>query len=130
MNILVCFDGSDVSYDALSMATKRAGQLGAKLYIATSMMTDRDRKKEDFEKVEKRLNKAKLAVVKEDIACETILSTNKLTPGEDLVRIAEEIGIDEVYIGVQKQSRVGKLMFGSTAQYVILKAPCPVVTVK
>ncbi len=130
MNILVCFDGSDISYDALNYATKRAGQLGAKLYLATSLMTDRDRKKEDFEKVEKRLNKAKLAVIKEDIPCETILSTNKLTPGEDLIRIAKEIGIDEIYIGVQKQSRVGKLVFGSTVQYVILNAPCPVVTVK
>ncbi len=130
MNILVCFDGSDVSYDALRLATKRAGQLGAKIYLATSMLSDKDRKKEDFEKVEKRLNKAKMAVIKEDISCEAILSTNLLTAGEDLVRIAEEKDIDEIYIGVQKQSKVGKLMFGSTAQYVILKAPCPVVSVK
>ena len=71
-----------------------------------------------------------MAVIKEDISCEAILSTNLLTAGEDLVRIAEEKDIDEIYIGVQKQSKVGKLMFGSTAQYVILKAPCPVVSVK
>ncbi len=130
MNILVCFDGSEVSYDALGLATKRAGQLGAKIYLATSMVSEKDRKKVDFEKVEKRLNKAKVAVVKEAISCEAILSTNLLTAGEDLVRIAEENAIDEIYIGVQKQSRVGKLVFGSTAQYIILKAPCPVVTVK
>ena len=49
------------------------------------------------------------------------------TPGE---RLANENGIDEVIIGVHRRSKVGKLVFGSTAQYVILNAPCPVVAVK
>ncbi len=38
--------------------------------------------------------------------------------------------IDLIFIGVKKRSKVGKLVFGSTAQYVILEAPCPVVSVK
>ncbi len=53
-----------------------------------------------------------------------------LEAGEDLVRLAREEEIDEIYIGVKKRSKVGKFIFGSTAQYVILEAPCPVVTVK
>ena len=38
--------------------------------------------------------------------------------------------VEEIIIGVRRRSKVGKLLFGSTAQYVILNAPCPVVSVK
>ena len=130
MNIMVCFDGSDVAYYALRQAKKRASQLGAKIYLVRSMAGGRDMKMEDFEKTEKLLNKAKKSVVGGDIPCETLLSVKQLSAGENLVRIAEEKVIDEIYIGVRKRSKVGKLMFGSTAQYVILNAPCPVVSVK
>ena len=53
-----------------------------------------------------------------------------LTSGEQLVKFAEEQEIDQIFLGIIKTSKVGKLLFGSTAQYVILHAPCPVVTVK
>ena len=53
-----------------------------------------------------------------------------LEPGEELVQFAVSNRIDEVIIGIRKRSKVGKLLLGSTAQYVILNAPCPVVTTK
>jgi nucleotide-binding universal stress UspA family protein len=53
-----------------------------------------------------------------------------ISPGEDLVRYAIEQKIDEIILAVQRKSKVGKMIFGSTAQHVILNAPCPVVTVK
>jgi nucleotide-binding universal stress UspA family protein len=47
-----------------------------------------------------------------------------------MVRIADEKKADEIIIGIQRKSKVGKLLFGSTAQYIIMNAPCPVVTVR
>ncbi|MGD9122547.1 MAG: universal stress protein, partial [Desulfobacterales bacterium] len=52
------------------------------------------------------------------------------SPGEDLVQFAKDNRIDMIFIGIKKTSKVGKLVFGSTAQYVLLKAPCPVVAVR
>ena len=51
-------------------------------------------------------------------------------PGEDIVSFANESRADLIVIGVKKRSKVGKLMFGSTAHYIILEADCPVLAVK
>jgi len=61
---------------------------------------------------------------------ETHLLVSSRSPGEELVRTAELRKIDEIIIGARKRSKVGKLLLGSTAQHVVLNAPCPVVTVK
>jgi nucleotide-binding universal stress UspA family protein len=61
---------------------------------------------------------------------EVQLLLTDLTTGEQLVKFAEDQEIDQIFLGIEKKSKVGKLLFGSTAQYIILHAPCPVVTVK
>jgi nucleotide-binding universal stress UspA family protein len=53
-----------------------------------------------------------------------------MSPGEDVVQFATDNEIDEIVIGVRRRSKVGKLLFGSNAQYIILQAECPVVAVK
>jgi nucleotide-binding universal stress UspA family protein len=62
--------------------------------------------------------------------CRTHLLIRGLAPGEDILEFAKESKVDEIIVGVKRRSKVGKLLMGSTAQYVILQAPCPVVTVK
>jgi len=47
-----------------------------------------------------------------------------------LVEFAHNYKVDVIVIGIKKTSRVEKMLFGSTAQKVILDAPCPVLTVK
>jgi len=39
-------------------------------------------------------------------------------------------GQNEIIVGVRMRSQVGKLLMGSTAQHVIINAPCPGVTSK
>jgi len=63
------------------------------------------------------------------IECDPELSVRGFEPGEDIVHYAEENEVDEIIVGVKRRSKVGKLVFGSNAQYVILEALCPVFTV-
>ena len=64
------------------------------------------------------------------VACKTHLLIRGMAPGEDLIEFAKEAEVDEIIVGVKRRSKVGKLLMGSTAQYVILQAACPVVSVK
>ena len=130
MNLMVCYDGSGAAKAALEVAKRRAKKFDAKIFLVTAMVSGPQVPRDDFVKREKELEKVKRQLSKADIACETTLSVKGLEPGEDLVIFARENDIDEIIIGIKKLSKVGKFIFGSTAQYVILEAPCPVLTVK
>ncbi len=130
MKMMVCYDGSNVAKAALDLAKKHAKAVNAKIYLLTSMESGHQVTLREFENAGKDLKDAKITVRKDDILCEAHLSERGLEPGEDLVKYAEEHQIDQIFIGVRRRSKVGKLIFGSTAQYVILNALCPVVTVK
>lgn len=51
-------------------------------------------------------------------------------PAHELLALAEEIDAEQIVIGVRTRSSVGKFLMGSTAQTVIIDAPCPVLAVK
>jgi nucleotide-binding universal stress UspA family protein len=130
MKIVVGYDGSGAAKNALDLAKKHARAFGAKVYIMTSMVKGTERHLEDIGKAERDLDGIKAFFEKEKVPCEVHLLIRGLSPGEDLVQFAKEHKIDEIIVGIEKKSKIGKFVFGSNAQYVILEAPCPVVTVK
>jgi nucleotide-binding universal stress UspA family protein len=85
---------------------------------------------EQIAAVDKSLNEAGRFMKEKGVECETHQLARGMTPGEDLVRFAAENEIDLIFVGVRKKSRTQKIILGSTAQFIILKAPCPVTTVK
>ena len=130
MKILVGYDGSNVAKEAVAMAEKHAVVFKGEVLLVHSMVGGPEVPRKDFEKAEYNLEYEKNLLRNKKIACKSVLSVRGLEAGEDLVKLADENKIDEIVIGVRRRSNVGKLLFGSTAQYVILNAPCPVVAVK
>ena len=130
MKILVGYDGSNSAKDALKLAKDHAMALDAKVDVVTSMEGAQNNQYDDVRQAELGLEFAKALLEEDNVDCETHLLIRGLTPGEDLVQFAEENQINEIFIGVRRRSKVGKLLMGSTAQHVILNAPCPVVSIK
>ena len=130
MKILVGFDGTNMAKEAVALAEEHAHVFGATVTLAYSMVGGPDVPRRDFEIAENSLEHEKSVLIDKNIPCETVMSVRGLEAGEDLVQIADERQVDEIIIGVRRKSKVGKIIFGSTAQYVVLNASCPVVTVK
>lgn len=130
MKIMVGYDGSFVAQDALSLAMKHAKVFGAHIDVVTSMIKGTEHQMEDIQKAEQDLKEIKEMLQRENIPCETHLLIRGLEPGEDLVQFARENDVDEIFVGVKKRSKVEKILLGSSARYVILNAPCPVMSVK
>ena len=130
MKILVGYDGTNAAKEAIALAEQHARVFGATIILVYSMVGGPEVPRKDFETAENSLEQEKNVLIDKKISCDAIMSVQGLEAGEDLVRLADERKADEIIIGVRRRSRVGKLIFGSTAQYVILNATCPVVTVK
>ena len=129
MKIVVAYDENTSFSNVLDTALKRAKQSDAYIYLVRTCPSDM--KEQKIRELEYRLNEVRQEVFKrEGIKSESHILIRGLAPGEDLVQFAREKDADEVVIGIKKRSKVGKLVFGSTAQYVILEAHCPVLSVK
>jgi nucleotide-binding universal stress UspA family protein len=130
MKLLVGYDGSKESEAALQMAQKHANIFGAEIHVITSLRQSSTLDKVDIDRAESELEYTRTPLNIDGIPCETHLCVNYLTAGEDLVKFADENQIDQIYIGIKKRSKVGKFVLGSTAQFVIMHASCPVLAVK
>ncbi|MEW5909194.1 MAG: universal stress protein [Thermodesulfobacteriota bacterium] len=130
MKIMVGLDETTVSQKILDVAKMHAKAFGADVELVISMETGDEEDQERIKRAEEDLEKKKKVLESQKIRCNTHLLIRGLTPGEDLVQFAKEKDVEEVIVGVRRKSKVGKLVFGSTAQYVILHAHCPVVSVK
>jgi nucleotide-binding universal stress UspA family protein len=130
MRILVCYNESDAARKALFLARDHAEVFKAKVFIMTSMEGGDKETTREIRRVEENLEKAKKFMEERDLDCEIHQVVHGQSPGEDIVWYAGDNNIDLIFVGIQKKSKAQKILLGSNAQYVILKAPCPVTTVK
>ena len=130
MKFMICYDGSEAAKSALRLAQKNAKGLDVTLEVVNTITRELPLKHSQIQKKEDNLKREVTDLLGgDDVAYETAVLVTSLTPGEQLIQFAQDENVAQIYIGIIKKSKVDKLIFGSTAQYVILHAPCPVVTV-
>ena len=130
MKILVGYDGSNAAKDALKLAIRQATAFKAKVLIVTSRSSGELEEVDALKEDEKKLEWAKGLFDDAGVENDTHLLIRGMSPGEDIVAFAKEQEVDSIIIGVKRRSKVGKVLFGSNAQFIILNASCPVTTIK
>jgi len=129
MIFLVGYNGSTEAKSALSLARDHAANSGAKVVVVASTGGGSRETPEDIKEATENLFFAENFLKEKEIVCECHQLARGVLPGEDLVRYAEDNNVDQIYVGIELKSRTQKFLIRSNAQYIILKAPCPVVTV-
>ena len=130
MKILVGYRGTKIGKELLELAVEHASAFAGEIFLITSLPGGGKTSSKQVIEAEKNLKNAEQFLDKHSIKNETHLLVRGKNPGEDIVAFAKENNCYEIIIGVKSRSKVGKILFGSTAQFVILKASCPVVSVK
>ena len=130
MKVLVGYNESSEAVAAVELAAEYTKTFGGEVILMTSTEGGGRESVDDINEAQSRLNKAQADMEKNEIPCEVVQTARGISPGEDIVRFAGENNVDLIVVGIEKKSRTRKLLLGSTAQYVILQAPCPVLTVK
>ncbi len=131
MMFMVCYDGSSQSKIAMQVAKKYALGFKAKILATTAIEGDPKEQLAKLEEAERIIKEAQKYFDDGGVECDTkLLPANTMSVGENLVFLAQEKQIEKIIMGTSRKSKVGKFVFGSTTQHVILTAPCPVITVK
>lgn len=131
MRIMVYCRNVKKSSKALDIAVKHAKAFDASVDLVTAFEDRTDLPDEVVEKATNDLKKiASEMFTNEGIRCVSQVIITTLSIGEAMVQYAEKNGMDEIIITLKKRSKVGKLFFGSNTQYILLEAPCRVITTK
>ncbi|MBF0200204.1 MAG: universal stress protein [Desulfamplus sp.] len=130
MNIMVGYNGGEVGERVLILARDYALLTKSFLHIVTSLEGGANEKPSDIQQAESYLEFAANLMEPSGVKFITKQSVRGLSPGEDILLYAKENDIGHIFLGIKKKSRAQKMLLGSTARYVILKALCPVTTIR
>jgi nucleotide-binding universal stress UspA family protein len=130
MRIVVGYLQTPEGEAALSRGIEEARLRDAELVVVHSMRggtrdeaAESVRYREELERVEQRL-------AAEGITHQVRELVLGHSPSEDLLQFCSDEGADLIVIGIRRRSPVGKLVLGSNAQDILLRADCPVLAVK
>lgn len=129
MKLLMYYDGTDHTRDALQTVRELAKAFNAKVHVLSSLSGWTHLDVKIIDEMESGLDYIKGVLESECIQCETHLLVRGNNPGEDIVDIAHKYKVDEIIIGTDRNSKIEKFIPGWDINHVIDRAKCPVLIV-
>jgi len=139
--VLVPIDFSDYSKDALNYSINFIKCFKAELYLvyviepviyppdfSATQITIPPTDLEVMKNAEENLSQLMKNEIPKDIKATKIIKTGK--PFFEIIETAKDENIDLIIIASHGHSGIEKILFGSTAEKVIKKAPCPVLSLR
>lgn len=127
--LMACYDASEAAEEALRLAQRYAEKWRAAIDVVAAVKTEDPMdpgKARDLETELTRKIKERFAGT--EIPFSSHVLVQRFAVGEQLVMFCENRDYEFIFIGISKRSKTGKLLYGSTAQYIILNAPFPVIS--
>ncbi len=129
-NLMVCYQDTDVAKATLKLSQKYAKEWHVAIDVVSTFKREEPLAIPEVKRMEDEFQfQIKEQFINSDIPYHAHLLVDIYSSGEQLVKFSEGKDYEFIFIGISKRSKVGKLLFGSTAQYIILNAPFPVITV-
>lgn len=129
MKIMVCYDETKDTR-LLDVAKQHAKAFDANVYVAHVMVGSDVGQLDNLDEAKRNIESAQTYLQDDNIHTDTKLIFADQSAGDSLLDYAKENEIDAIIISTRKKSKLGKLIFGSTVQQVILEADCPVIVAK
>jgi nucleotide-binding universal stress UspA family protein len=129
MKLMVCYDASGAADQALRLAQAYAKKWCATIDVVSAAKQEDDSNPETDRKIEETFqSRLKECFQNCGVPYAGYVLIKPFTVAEQLIMFAENRAYDFMFVGISKRSKTGKMLYGSTAQYVILNAPCPVIS--
>ncbi len=133
MKIMICLDPTeDIHDEILQVAAAHVAAYKCEALLVVSHVADDKDYPKRIEPTTQMLARANASFQDQGLCCTPMITFRGFEEdrGEHLLAVAQEHGVDEIIVGVKNRSRLGKVLLGSVAQFLILNAGCPVVTVR
>ncbi len=122
MTVLTAIDNESGSEEIVSEGAELASGLGKRLVVLSVVPSE-----QDVEEAEQ-ATEATVDAALEDPEMATI-SVRIGNPAHQILSTADDVDADYLVLGSRKRTPVGKVLFGSVTQLVLLNSDVPVVTV-
>jgi nucleotide-binding universal stress UspA family protein len=131
MDIIVGFVDSPAGRAALAAGVHEARVRGAALHVIhVARVGVRNESPEVIDRYHRRLTEIdeELRALGSDVRSELLFASGD--PVDTLLEEVTRVGAGLLVLGIRRRSPVGKLVFGSTSQQLLLRAECAVLAVK